>query len=616
MPDQSPNEPLDSEYDFGSVVRTPFYFGPENKRLLGWLHTTSHPHQHDVGVVICPSLAVEYLSSYRSMRYVADYFALAGIPSFRFDYHGTGDSSGSNDDGNRLDDWLWSLEQANSEIKRLTGCSKTGLLGLRMGATFAALASENTAFDFLVLWAALESGRKYIREIRAIQMTGISQDAEEKPDMLEGGGLVYWPETADAIGSIDLMKITPQTPRILIVPRDDLRVNTKLIDTWSGRGLHVEQADHQGSADMLVDVQDAIVPHDSIKKIVHWVSEGSDGNIKEEDSAAHPAPASSALVSSMVCGDVKESIVRFGINNNFAILSEPVVLDNDVDLPIVVIANSGANHRVGPGRLYVVLARELARLGFSCLRIDIPGLGDSVINNVGRENRDYIEDSSEVIREAMEVFGVKPQGHRYIVTGLCSGAYASFHAALDLDKVDIVESILINPLTFYWHEGMELEETPAKNFGYWNWYKKAAKDPESWKKLMQGRSNYRELINTIKNRVKVVFSGKTRSLRVSHYWANGKTPELAEDELNSDLMKLASNNTQLSFVLAKSDPGYDILMTSAGKTAHTLLDSGKMKIYMIENTDHTFSKYKSRCHVINTIASHMVARYLKDNKCH
>jgi len=608
MPDKYQNELP----DFESVVRIPLYFGPDNKRLLGWLHRTNSPQQSNTGVVICPPLALEYMSTYRSMRYVADYFALAGIPSFRFDYHGTGDSSGSNDDGNRLDEWLWSIEQANSEIKRLTGCEKVGLFGLRMGATLAVLASEKIKFDFLVLWAALESGRRYIREIRAVQMTGISQCSENSTSLLEAGGMVYWPETADAISKIDLTKMTPQASRMLVIPRDDLRAKSKLVDGWRASGVNVEQAAYRGSADMLVDVLDAIVPHDSITKIVKWVGEGVETQTEELRDVLHHDAATSALVDvgSTTCCDVKESFVRFGKERDcFAILSEPVAPDNEPNLPIVVIANSGANHRVGPGRLYVTIARELARMGFCSLRIDIPGLGDSIISERGRENRDYIENSSEVIHDAMKSFGVRYQDYRYIIAGLCSGAYASFHAALDLDNVNIVESVLINPLAFYWREGMALEGTSIENFGYWNWYKKAVKEQGSWKKLVGGKANYSELVNTIKGRIKIVVLAKTRSLRVKFATRNETLSELAEGNLDLDLKKLASNNTYLSFVLARSDPGYDILMTDAGKTTRALLSDEKIGLFMIDNTDHTFSKYKPRCNVVGTVVNHIAARY-------
>lgn len=608
MSNESPGALMNSEDDFGSVIRTPLYFGPDNKRLIGWLHRTNSHQQGSTGVVICPPLAVEYMSTYRSMRYVADYFALAGIPAFRFDYHGTGDSSGSNDDGNRLDEWLWSIEQANDEVKRLTGCVNVGLFGLRMGATLAAIVSEKIDFDFLVLWAALESGRRYIREIRAVQMTGTNQ-CDDVPDLIEAGGMVYWPQTADAISNINLLKVKPRVSRILIIPRDDLKANTTLKEAWETHGVKVEQIEYPGSSDMCLLALRAVVPHESILNIVEWVKKAavSEQGIIQDSRLVEAQFSTNAYFSfnakstenKVLESELKESFVRYGDDaRGFAILTEPARTARQ-ELPVIVFANSGATHRVGPSRLYVLLSRELAHLGFRCLRFDIPGLGDSIIDDCEEENKEYIEQSSVVVRQALESFGAGYKGNKYIITGLCSGGYFSFHAALDLEDVNVVESMMINPLTFYWYKGMEFDTSPTKNFGYWNWYKKAIQDPGSWLKFFRGGADYATLFDTIKNRIKIVVKAKLNSL-----YPHDDAP----NDLNIDLIKL-SDKTHLSFVLSRSDPGYDILMTSAGKVAKKLIKEGMIDIHFIEDADHTFSKYKPRCDVVNVVVRHISSRY-------
>ena len=596
--------------EFSSVTRSPFYFGPHNKKLLGWLHRVTSSDQLDTCVVICPPLAVEYMSTYRSMRYLADYFALMGIPALRFDYHGTGDSSGLNDEGNRLEDWLWSIEQAYEQVKQLTGCSKVGFVGLRMGGTLASLVSQKLDLDFLVVWAALENGRRFIRETRAIQMTGISQTKGEASDLIEAGGMVYWPETADAIAKINLTEISPKASRILIIPRDDLQVNNKLKSVWEGQGRFVEQVEMPGSSSMLLVALESIVPHESLVNIVKWVKAGaSEGGVTNY--GVESTLNTSVLIEGQGGSEVKESVLWFGPDNGyFSILTEPLQKD-DRRLPVVVIANSGATHRVGVSRLYTTLARELACLGFCSLRIDIPGLGDSIIYDREKENHDYIDHSSEVIGQLLKAFDSKFGSNKYIITGLCSGAYFSFHAALDLDEANIVESLLMNPLTFYWHKGMEIEDSPIKNFGNWNWYMQAIRDPKSWKKLICGGVDYKALIKTVKNRLRIVVTAKIDSDRLKAT-DESKSHYTSFNNLSSDLMKIASRDRHLSLVLASCDPGYDILMTSAGKTARRLMQEGRVDVHMIEDADHTFSKYRPRCQAINVIIEHLVTRYAQD----
>ena len=76
---------------------------------------------------------------------------------------------------------------------------------------------------------------------------------------------------------------------------------------------------------------------------------------------------------------MREQICNFGANNGlFGILTSP---DDDAklaDAPVAIILNAGIVHRVGPFRMHVDIARQLAAKGFSTLRMDLSGLGDSL----------------------------------------------------------------------------------------------------------------------------------------------------------------------------------------------------------------------------------------------
>src|SRR5208337_1020254 len=58
------------------------------------------------------------------------------------------------------------------------------------------------------------------------------------------------------------------------------------------------------------------------------------------------------------------------------IVTQPVDYEPE-DRPVFVILNTGIIHRVGHHRMYVSLARALARLGYQVLRFDLSGIGDS-----------------------------------------------------------------------------------------------------------------------------------------------------------------------------------------------------------------------------------------------
>src|SRR6185295_20136065 len=64
-----------------------------------------------------------------------------------------------------------------------------------------------------------------------------------------------------------------------------------------------------------------------------------------------------------------------------------------------ILLNAGVIHRVGPSRLYVYLARELAALGCVAARFDHSGIGDSTVR---RDGSSFEESSLVEAREAMD----------------------------------------------------------------------------------------------------------------------------------------------------------------------------------------------------------------------
>ena len=98
--------------------------------------------------------------------------------------------------------------------------------------------------------------------------------------------------------------------------------------------------------------------------------------------------------------------------------------------PAALLLNSGLIHRVGPNRLYVHIARELASRGFHSLRFDLSGLGDSPMPMAG--DGLSIEDRSQVdIASAMRAVREQVGTERFVMMGLCSGAFMAHHATVD-----------------------------------------------------------------------------------------------------------------------------------------------------------------------------------------
>ncbi len=117
---------------------------------------------------------------------------------------------------------------------------------------------------------------------------------------------------------------------------------------------------------------------------------------------------------------------------------------SDTGSPAVVFLNAGMVHRVGPHRLHVRLARELSRQGFTSLRFDLSGIGDSPARVDGASLHDA---AMHDVRDALGFLANQRLGSTFILVGLCSGADLAFRAALGDGRV--VGAVLIDGFPYH-----------------------------------------------------------------------------------------------------------------------------------------------------------------------
>ena len=163
---------------------------------------------------------------------------------------------------------------------------------------------------------------------------------------------------------------------------------------------------------------------------------------------------------------MKESASVFGTTTPaVGILTMATAPTGRGNLPAVVLLNAGRMHRVGPNRLYVRLARQLASAGFTVLRFDFAGIGDSP-----RRGDDVPLDEAvlEETREAMEYVTRTTGADRFVLIGLCEGARNAFRVATaDARVVGVlmIDGFAYRTAGFYWRRGVELLARNACKLG-------------------------------------------------------------------------------------------------------------------------------------------------------
>ena len=386
--------------------------------------------------------------------------------------------------------------------------------------------------------------------------------------------------------------------------RDDIPVDHRLRDRCSSLGFPVEQIQVPGYIEMLAEPHRSQVPAQAIQQIVKWIqtqvlSEPVGklaldlSSCRQSEMLFKHRPESSSQTE--VAPQLRERLIRISSDPDlFGILSEPVT-SVDAELPTIVVLNSGSAYHIGPGRLHVHLTRQLAALGYRCLRMDICGLGDSVTTDLLQENFTYPGTAFRDIELTLEYLQREVGVKNCVLLGLCSGAYAAFQSAARITNPTLTESILLNPLTFFWTEGMTLEAAPVGELITQHYYLASALQPKKWLKLLMGKSEIGMLgaVKLLARRLKGSTSEKTESIvkeRVSGHAASHPV----KDDLPADLGSIDAAGRTLAMFFAVSDPGYSILMHKAKHRANALRQAGKLEISFINDADHTFSRRSAR----------------------
>ena len=606
-----------------SVRRDAFYLPSQGQSLMAWLHTGTDQPCLEQGVIICPPIGYEQLHAHRTLRHLADEIANQGIPTLRFDWHGTGDSAGIDEDANRYATWQSNLRDAVDWMRQELGCREVSVIGLRLGATLAMLAAEEVEIANLVLWAPVTNGRAFVREMTAIELTAeFRPSSTEVPTGdIEAGGFVLSKMAAAELSQLNLLKSHPWCRRALIVGSDDLPVDYRLRERCATLGFPVEQIQVPGYLEMLAEPHRSQLPEQAIQQVVTWIhrqisSESTrvlnvDYDRLGSTAATMPYRRESSA-SAEGAPQIRERLIRISAAPDlFGILSEPMT-PVAADLPTIIMLNSGSAYHIGPGRLHVHLTRQLAVAGFRCLRMDICGLGDSITTDRLQENVTYPGTAFRDVELAMTMLQRDLGVQKCVLMGLCSGAYAAFQSAAAIANPTLVESVLINPLTFFWKDGLTLDSAPVGELIARHYYLGSALQPKKWLKLLRGQSEIglwgamKLLLDRLGILAPACDANETRD-------ENGAAARAAahpiQDDLPGDLASITRAGRTLAMFFAVGDPGYSILLHKAKRQVNLLSRSGKMRISFIQDADHTFSRRNARHALLDSVQAYLQQRF-------
>ncbi|MDO9235410.1 MAG: alpha/beta fold hydrolase [Aquabacterium sp.] len=111
-----------------------------------------------------------------------------------------------------------------------------------------------------------------------------------------------------------------------------------------------------------------------------------------------------------------------------------------------VMLNAGVVSRIGPHRFNVKLSRHLATQGFSSLRFDLSGQGDSAppsaLAAASQEEQVMLD-----LRDALDHIAQTTGIERFVIAGICSGAVAAYFYAQRDERV--IGTWMLDGYTFH-----------------------------------------------------------------------------------------------------------------------------------------------------------------------
>lgn len=434
----------------------PFYLSVGGHNVAAIFQPASKTAATSTAVLIVPPFGWDDQTSYRPRRDWSLALADAGFANLRIDLPGTGDSSGTAGDKDLVDAWTAAVSKGVDWL-RTTGAVRVAVIALGSGGliTLQAIA-RGTIVDDLVLWGMPVTGRALIREIKAfarLERFQTDEPAEDVPaDELCAGGHVLAAQTLADLSSLDAKPLIgiAGPKRALVLGRDGMGPDSALLEALRASGAEVDVDPGHGWGAALARPQ-STSPTAVFEIVNAWLA------VSSAESRRLRQPKAKGFAELGAPGArVRETPIVFerACQQLYAIVSQP--LDAPVADGTIVMFNAGAIRRIGPNRIWTEAARRWAAAGIPVIRIDIEGIGDA-----GGESGKYAEgdeafytpDLVEQARGALELAGEMGLPDRFLLGGLCSGAYWSFELAVSDPRVRGV--MMLNPRLLVFDAGAE-----------------------------------------------------------------------------------------------------------------------------------------------------------------
>ncbi len=274
--------------------------------------------------------------------------------------------------------------------------------------------------------------------------------------------------------------------------------------------------------------------------------------------------------------------------NLFGILHHAVNNNQKVG---IIFLNPGLQNRVGPHRIYVKIARRLNQIGFSILRMDFPGVGDSE-GDIKDIHFDLFD--TEDTLSAIDFFIQEEKIDNVVLLGICAGARNALKVAAKDNRIDSIVLLSLPVITDNKPKTREssepVSEVAAKRF-LKTWIKKAF-SVKAWKRFFTS------------DRVSPSIWSVVRGLIVGRKkWKDNRHKEFFKA-----FEAFLSSKRKALFIYGERD----IILKEEFEVKFNELSEGKRhncEYYVVPNGNHTFSSIEAEKNAIDKTVEWIAQQY-------
>ncbi|NLD99571.1 MAG: hypothetical protein GX640_06830 [Fibrobacter sp.] len=278
-----------------------------------------------------------------------------------------------------------------------------------------------------------------------------------------------------------------------------------------------------------------------------------------------------------------EKTVLFGCNKELTgIVSEPESSCQVHLKTAVIFLNAGLIHRCGCFRLHTDLSRQLVRMGFSSLRFDLHGIGDSshIRSSLPAESI-FLQD----IKEAIDFIGKEIGIEQIILFGFCSGADQAHITAVNDERVKgaiLIDGYAYRTLKFFYYD------------------------------YSPGLFNFKRYPSVLKKNLISLFSSIYKHQSSNLTYISG--PEIyirnfpEKNKTQSEIRQLVDRGVRLMYIYSGGMPRYYNYDNQFREMFSSVNFKGNITYRYIKEADHTFTRL-----CLRNILYNFVITWLRDN---